>query len=946
MVIVNLYSISVASLPWEDRYHAYTLLWGYTKEGRTVLIRIKYDFPHVLILPNIDDIQKYNNEDYFEHLVNNWNNENNKCPIHSIQSTLKTPCIGFTNSRKDCLLELKFESPWHRKSILEKLQQDMKLDLIRLECILQESESIPQQLLHKTNSQLHTTIEINEFQYLNANIAHAINIEANLFRSSFKTIAESCSRHPNMMFVSMFASSSLATRFSRIPPNPDKDPLTIIAYQFPDSEPESIIHPDERILIQSFLDILHNSNVHVIVFCSDDDLKPTCLHYISRRIQLLQLPITLSKIAGVIPLNKKLDYLSHPGLERIDLREVLAIQQCKPRLMEFSLLHAVRHPNLITENNMYFQDFYNRNYQRPNVFTHGIGDIANDLKGQVRIMQHFTLQKGILPNAMATAKIHDVTLTSVIEQGNQQRIFSCLLRHWYNNNLYFNYLQLKQNTYQETRSNAESSFPHPPWLENPDLTHFFDCTKEEEIIQPQIASNGNPFANRQKPQTKKATKTKKSKETYGGGLVLNPIEGFYRGWRKMILTCDWKAMYPNAMIAFSICTMGFIYDSSWVKDPRCTLEYMSRNDMKCDVRVVAYDGKPIQTYLPAVIRLFLDLREKERELGKISATKEEKLAHAQAELAYKCAANSGYGFFGSRTSPITMFALASWVTNMAQHMQRTMRYTILNNGGAVLGGDTDSCQACFRVSKDITDEKQIKELIWQQGIKATQAVSQHFHPNQIIVEAFKLDCLLLKTKKTYVARENGTKLNVKGMLFIKRDHCGLAQTTIETLANKLTECKEFPLQEMLHYFAEQLKKIPWHPIQSFGELEPCMLSAELNKEEGQGLSVELARQWTLERGWKPQVGDRMPFARIYLPDSNLKHVEHIRPIDTIINQHLTLDVGYYLHVQLLGCLTQLFSLAIHQPILHAFQRQLDMCFHKWQFYMQSKQLTTKSMRLF
>ncbi len=134
--------------------------------------------------------------------------------------------------------------------------------------------------------------------------------------------------------------------------------------------------------------------------------------------------------------------------------------------------------------------------------------------------------------------------------------------------------------------------------------------------------------------------------------------------------------------------MRCIYDIKWSKDPLVELEYVPITATMCDVFVKSYNGKPVQTWLPAIETGFLNARERERTLKNEATDFLDKLLHEMAELAYKNSANAVYGFFGSATSGLTCLAVARMITGIGRHMSENVRFEVITNDGAALGGDT------------------------------------------------------------------------------------------------------------------------------------------------------------------------------------------------------------------------------------------------------------------
>ncbi len=147
-------------------------------------------------------------------------------------------------------------------------------------------------------------------------------------------------------------------------------------------------------------------------------------------------------------------------------------------------------------------------------------------------------------------------------------------------------------------------------------------------------------------------------------------------------------MYPNIILAFNVCLSRCIFDPKWTEGASAELEYVPINANKCDVFVKKYKGVAPRTWLPDIVRTFLQAREEERALKNAATDPFIKLCHEMAELAYKNSSNAVYGFFGSRVSGATCFAVARMITGIGRFMALNVRHQVISNGGALLGGDT------------------------------------------------------------------------------------------------------------------------------------------------------------------------------------------------------------------------------------------------------------------
>src|SRR6185503_15188909 len=154
--------------------------------------------------------------------------------------------------------------------------------------------------------------------------------------------------------------------------------------------------------------------------------------------------------------------LSHPGMERLNVTKRLMKTKVKPELPGYTLLHAVRHPKIIQEQS-HFKPLMDPNYLLPNRFTHSESELISDRKLHLAVLKAFVVETGCLPNIQAVSKLTDLDLKSVVERGEQKRIYQAIMRDFHSNHLFLDEVALARNSLRVTRGVADSSFPDPVW---------------------------------------------------------------------------------------------------------------------------------------------------------------------------------------------------------------------------------------------------------------------------------------------------------------------------------------------------------------------------------------------------------------------------------------------------------------------------------------------------
>ncbi len=935
-------------LPYEDPYKKHILLFGYSKNRKSVMIKITFHQSYILVLPNQKDMITYGNETYLGYIKNQIN-ENYKTKITNVTIVEKMPIVGFSGERKDLLLKIFYGRENDKFNIIKYIQEIKQFGNIGLNLIIHSQISTFTQFLHEKNIKLQSWITIKDFYYLNENVSNCqINLDINSFLNQITSCNDSEQLKqqiiPNMMFIRIYAISSLATRNNFCIPNANlkDDCITHIAYQIGQEQSKCLCLNDfdnnELNLLNLFGKIIHSNSINVIIFASDELVFPNAMEYITTRAQILNSTFSFSPITNfkvyTNELPNKTNDLIHPGMERIDIIKVLKRAMVSPPMVGFTLLDCIRHQNLINRNketkkfdNEMFNTFVNPNFIAPNHFTGSILDIELYLLANISILVLLMEHKGFWANCATISRENDLDIKKVVERGQQKRVFGGYLRDLDLNDLYFDEENKYKNPLTITKPRAESSYPDPPWKENPDIETFIPIEERSKIKKSFFGANSKKNQLLLNPIKKK----KKTTKGYGGGLVLDPLPGLYKHPRYTVATNDWASMYPNLIIANNLCIMREIRDSKWLTDPDVELEYIPRNDYKCDVLVKLYKGRPPITCTPRVIKGFLDLREIARNQGKEAKTQEEKIAFKMIEGALKASANSVYGFFGCLTSDIVSIQFASCVTQIGQFMQKTVRYQILLAGGAVVYGDTDSCFPIYPVDENLKDPKEIKKKIKEKAEEITQLCSKIFYPSKIIVENLKSPLLLTNKKKTYISIEDGGKIAPKGLGLLKRDKCSKARDIALVLAEQVIKGTLKSNIQICLWLDHELLQLPMGYILDSMQLAPFILSAELGneyKDNDDKLSLELASLYEKESGQRPNIGDRMSFVVAFFDDNRLHNKKVIPPL-TFLKNNYKLDLKWYIEKQIFSCLKQILCLDIHQDLLIALKKRCDSRIMAW-----------------
>ncbi len=951
---IAIISATTCILPLEDGYKKQLLLFGYANSGRSIMLKINHYNPYILVLPNQEDMEQYGNELYLNYVKINFNLEH-KTNIQSVDVHRAMP-VGFTGHRIDSLIKIFYNFENERFGIVKAINDTKQFGNIRLSQIIHSKVSVETQFLLEKGLHLQKWASIQNFHFLNHDLSFNENIAIDSFRNQIVPCQDKEQLNkiltPNLIILRTFAHSSLATRTNYLYPNAKlkEDVITHIAYQINhNGEPKCLTLSDfdnnERLMLEFFGVVLHSNNTHIVVFAADEIVLPNSLEYITMRASGLNADFSFSPIKGYKVMSKDLGNgrkdLQHPGMERINLIDVLKRAQINPPMVGYTMLEVVLHKNLINpkDEKVDLSSLRNRNFIPPTHFSASETDISSYLILNVVVMSRLFETGGYLQNILTISRENDLPIRKVVEFGQQKRVLGKIMRDFVENNLYLDEETMKKNPVTVPKPRAESSYPDPPWLESPDIMTFLPPEERETEKKPKNPLHALLLQQKKRDvkmvnhqlDVKKNQKKKEKKLSYGGGLVLDPFAFLYRHVRHTVATNDWKSMYPNLIIAYNLCVMREIRDSKWLTNPDVELEYIPRNDDKCDVLVKKYKGKDVITFTPRVIASFLALREIAREKVKSAKTKDEALKYKSIELALKGSANSVYGFFGCLTSDIVSIQFASCVTQLGQFMQKTVRYQIILHGGAVVYGDTDSCFTIYPVDFSITDPDEIRNSIRRQATQVTDLCSIMFDPSAIIVENLKNPLLLTKKKKTYISIEDGGKISAKGLGLLKRDKCQMAREITLILAEQVINGTVKSHQEVCKWLQSELNKIPMHNVIDMLDLSPFILTVELsvfNPDDTDKLGLELASLYEEETGQMPNIGDRMSYVVAFYNDER-KHNKRVLPPMTFLKKKHRLDIKWYIEKQIYSCLKQILCLDMHTSLLQAIKTQVDLFVYRW-----------------
>lgn len=326
--------------------------------------------------------------------------------------------------------------------------------------------------------------------------------------------------------------------------------------------------------------------------------------------------------------------------------------------------------------------------------------------------------------------------------------------------------------------------------------------------------------------------TYKPVEKYTGGLVLDPISGFYD---EFVLLLDFNSLYPSIIQEFDVCfstiglcecdlkdsvsTMaGCMYcrpntkreENYCVTNPMC----IQQNDIKVSLKTTPEDNpgafcdnfydnanfadeitkkichKKSESiiFLPKILSNLVKRRKTIKDLIKNTVNAEEKAVLNIRQQAIKLTANSIYGCLGSPISRFCNYKMAAFITAKGRELLTDAKHIATGLGMRVIYGDTDSIM--IYTSYPGRDEN------YSVAINSASTLVSHINKKYRFIEietekAFKK--LILYTKKKYgalVYDPKGSYVEYKGLDLLRRDFCKASSNLCKNVLNIILENEE------------------------------------------------------------------------------------------------------------------------------------------------------------
>lgn len=295
-------------------------------------------------------------------------------------------------------------------------------------------------------------------------------------------------------------------------------------------------------------------------------------------------------------------------------------------------------------------------------------------------------------------------------------------------------------------------------------------------IQIQVTSCGSHYNQMSAPASRK-------KPAYSGGLVLDPLKGFYE---KYILIMDFNSLYPSIIQEYNICF-------TTVSEPENEEDTVEVPDANLE-----------QGVLPRQIRNLVECRREVKKLIVPGLDRDLKNQYNIRQLALKLTANSMYGCLGFSHSRFYAKHLAALVTQKGRDILLNTKSIVTKLNYEVIYGDTDSIMINTH-SIDYDD-------VFKIGNNIKQAVNKIYRHVELDIDGVYKYMLLLNKKKYAAVTVSKSK---SGELICAQEHKGLDivrrdWSQISVMAGKMVLdqlLNDLPLDERIDNIHSNLEKI-------------------------------------------------------------------------------------------------------------------------------------------
>ncbi|KAM0677746.1 DNA polymerase alpha catalytic subunit [Binucleata daphniae] len=285
---------------------------------------------------------------------------------------------------------------------------------------------------------------------------------------------------------------------------------------------------------------------------------------------------------------------------------------------------------------------------------------------------------------------------------------------------------------------------------------------------------------------------------YTGGLVLNPVVGFYE---TLILLLDFNSLYPSIIQEFNVCF-------STIGTHNFDCNSTTFNEKELETQFIDFENScknKEHTFLPKIITNIVQRRKQVKKLINDTNDVKEKRNYDIRQKALKLTANSIYGCLGSTVSRFSNFTMASYITYKGRQILKETKHIaeeILKM--KVIYGDTDS----IMIDTTLKGVNSNYNAAIKQSTELKNKINGKYTYIEIEVEKI-IKKLLLYTKKKYgclyLDKNLKTSIESKGLDFMRRDFALVANDLSSDLFKVLLT--DFEDEKQRKHMLEQIKTI-------------------------------------------------------------------------------------------------------------------------------------------
>ncbi|AGE11533.1 pol [Caviid betaherpesvirus 2] len=495
--------------------------------------------------------------------------------------------------------------------------------------------------------------------------------------------------------------------------------------------------------------------------------------------------------------------------------------------------------------------------------------------------------------AASVARLARIPLRSVIFEGQQIRIYSCILEEAGERNMILpSFLTAKRPGELATESSPVASFEE-------------DSEQTSDSSLGEVSSQGSSDGG----------------VGYQGATVLEPDVGFYD---TPVAVFDFASLYPSIIMRHNLCYSTYLplgRDDGLSDDDVFLLEF---DDGTRYGFVREHVRKSI---LGELLARWLAKRKSVRKVLAECQDEVEKLILDKYQLALKVTCNAFYGFTGVSSGMMPCLPIAAAITRIGRDMlMSVVDYVNTYMGHAEFWlrylGEEDLTGDALNVKVIYGDTDSVFVICG--GVKCGsvlehgEAIAGHI-TRALFREPIKLEFekvfvnLMMICKKRYVGRIYGqTKLSMKGIELVRKTACEYVKSTVRNVLNMIffeddvsagavelsrmtmDDVKRHGVPSGFYRIVEALSNARDELYLNRVDVKKLVLSASLSQEvsayKQQNLPhLRVIQRLAARREELPSVGDRVPYVLIAPPPGSSKNVP---------NYEISEDPGYVIEHKL------------------------------------------------